>query len=187
MEVGSLHPQRRVPNPGAPRVPSSDARLAGLRRLDAVMGMLHLVQGLFMIVVSDDAVDPVFANDSGAQFADGTIRLTPEPQLLFEVLFGPAVAHFRRISAVAHGYLATVGFERYERELRDRMNPVRFCEHTLSSSSMIVLSGRRTGIWDLGAILLIFFRNASMNPFGIRMEVRDVDTMRVAAGPVDPR
>lgn len=164
---------------GTPRVQVSDARLAGLRRFNAVMGLLHLVQGIFMIAVSNDTVYPVFTNYLGAQFVDGTIRLTPEPQLLFELRFGPAVALFLLISAVAHGYLATIGFERYKRDLRNGMNPVRFYEYALSSSLMIVLIGMLTGIWDLGAILLIFFLNAAMNLFGILMEVHNFYTKRV--------
>lgn len=164
---------------GTARVQISDERLAGLRRFNAFMGLLHLVQGIFMIAVSNDTKYPVFTNYLGAQFVDDTIRLTPEPQLLFELRFGPAVALFLLISAVAHGYLATIGFERYKRGLRNGMNPVRFYEYALSSSLMIVLIGMLTGIWDLGAILLIFFLNATMNLFGILMEVHNFYTKRV--------
>ncbi len=166
-------------NAGTPRVQVSDDRLAGLRRFNAVMGLLHLVQGIFMIAVSNDTKYPVFTNYLGAQFVDDTIRLTPEPQLLLELHFGPAVALFLLISAVAHGYLATIGFERYKRDLRNGMNPVRFYEYALSSSLMIVLIGMLTGIWDLGAILLIFFLNATMNLFGILMEYQNFYTKRV--------
>lgn len=164
---------------GTARVQISDERLAGLRRFNAVMGLLHLVQGIFMVAVSNDTKYPVFTNYLGAQFVDDTIRLTPQPQLLFELRFGPAVALFLLISAVAHGYLATIGFERYKRDLRNGMNPVRFYEYALSSSLMIVLIGMLTGIWDLGAILLIFFLNATMNLFGILMEYQNFYTKRV--------
>lgn len=164
---------------GTARVQVSDERLAGLRRFNGFMGLLHLVQGIFMIAVSNDTTYPVFTNYLGAQFVDDTIRLTPQPQLLFELRFGPAVALFLLISAVAHGYLATIGFERYKRDLRNGMNPVRFYEYALSSSLMIVLIGMLTGIWDLGAILLIFFLNATMNLFGILMEYQNFYTKRV--------
>lgn len=164
---------------GTARVQVSDERLAGLRRFNGFMGLLHLVQGIFMIAVSNDTKYPVFTNYLGAQFVDDTIRLTPQPQLLFELRFGPAVALFLLISAVAHGYLATIGFERYKRDLRNGMNPVRFYEYALSSSLMIVLIGMLTGIWDLGAILLIFFLNATMNLFGILMEYQNFYTKRV--------
>ena len=159
------------------RVPVSDERLRGLRRFNAVMGLLHLVQGVLMIVVSNDTTYPIFTNY--LSFDPARFALTPNPQLLYELPFGPAVAAFLLISAVAHGYLATIGFERYARDLRSGMNPVRFYEYALSSSLMIVLIGMLTGLWDLGAILLIFFLNASMNLFGILMEKHNFFTKRV--------
>jgi len=159
------------------RVPVSDAKMKGLRRFNAVMGLLHLVQGLFMIAVSNDTTYPIFTNY--LSFDPTTFTLTSNPQLLYELPFGPAVAAFLLISAVAHGYLATIGFERYARDLRNGMNPVRFYEYALSSSLMIVLIGMLTGLWDLGAILLIFTLNATMNLFGIMMEKHNFHTKRV--------
>ncbi len=159
------------------RVPVSDAKLKGLRRFNAVMGLLHLVQGLFMIAVSNDTTYPIFTNY--LSFDPATFTLSPDPQLLYELPFGPAVAVFLLISAVAHGYLATIGFERYARDLRNGMNPVRFYEYALSSSLMIVLIGMLTGLWDLGAILLIFTLNATMNLFGIMMEKHNFFTKKV--------
>ena len=50
------------------------------------------------------------------------------------------------------------------------MNPARFYEYALSSSWMIVLIGLLVGIWDLGAVILLFTVNATMNLFGIMME-----------------
>jgi hypothetical protein len=161
----------------AHRVPVSDAKLKGLRRFNAVMGLLHLVQGVLMIAVSNDTTYPIFTNY--LSFDPATFTLTPDPQLLYELPFGPAVAAFLLISAVAHGYLATIGFERYARDLRNGMNPVRFYEYALSSSLMIVLIGMLTGLWDLGAILLIFTLNATMNLFGIMMEKHNFFTKRV--------
>ena len=159
------------------RVPVSDAKLKGLRRFNAVMGLLHLVQGLFMIAVSNDTTYPIFTNY--LSFDPATFTLSPDPQLLYALPFGPAVAVFLLISAVAHGYLATIGFERYARDLRNGMNPVRFYEYALSSSLMIVLIGMLTGLWDLGAILLIFTLNATMNLFGILMEKHNFFTKKV--------
>jgi hypothetical protein len=152
-------------------------RMRNLRRFNVVMGILHLVQGLFMIVVSNDTTYPIFTNF--LSFDVETFTLATDPQLLYELRFGPAVAAFLLISAVAHLYLATIGFGRYARDLARGMNPVRFYEYALSSSLMIVLIGMLTGLWDLGAILLIFTLNASMNLFGIMMEVHNFHTKRV--------
>jgi hypothetical protein len=159
------------------RVVVSPERLTRLRRFNAIMGLLHLVQGIFMILVSNDTTYPIYTNF--LRFDLETFTLSADPQLWFELRFGPAVASFLLISAVAHGYLATIGFARYARDLRRGMNPVRFYEYALSSSVMIVLIGMLVGIWDLGAILLIFTLNATMNLFGIMMEYHNYYTKRV--------
>lgn len=150
--------------------------LQGLRRFNAIMGVLHLAQGLFMILVSNDTTYPIFTNY--LKFDVATRSLTPNPQLLYNLRFGPAVAAFLLISAVAHFYLATIGYPRYVENLKKGMNPVRFYEYALSSSLMIVLIGMLVGIWDLGAIIAIFAVNATMNLFGIMMELHNQHTRK---------
>ncbi len=145
-----------------------DARFPKLRRFNLVMGFLHLIQGIFMIVISNDTTYPIFTNF--LTFDISTFSLVPDPQLLYELPFGPAVAVFLLLSAFAHFSLASYGYKWYVRNLKKGMNPARFYEYALSSSLMIVLIGMLVGIWDLGAIILIFAVNATMNLFGIMME-----------------
>ena len=165
-----------APGMTSAKVDVTPEKMRGLRRFNAIMGFVHLVQGLFMILVSNDTTYPIYTNY--LSFDLETFALSPNPQLLYELRFGPAVAAFLLISAVAHGYLATIGFARYREHLSRGMNPVRFYEYALSSSLMIVLIGMLTGVWDLGAILLIFTLNATMNLFGIMMEVHNQYTKR---------
>jgi len=155
---------------------TSERVYTGLRRFNLVMGALHLVQGILMIVLSNDTTYPIFTNF--LQFDRETFSLTPNPQLLYELRFGPAVALFLLISAVAHFYISTLGYKRYVADLKRRMNPVRFYEYALSSSLMIVLIGMLTGVWDLGSIILMFGINAMMNLFGIMMEFHNETTER---------
>ena len=150
--------------------------LQGLRRFNAIMGVLHFVQGIFMILVSNDTTYPIFTNY--LKFDVATRSLAPNPQLLTNLRFGPAVAGFLLISAVAHFYLATIGYPRYAENLKKGMNPGRFYEYALSSSLMIVLIGMLVGIWDLGAIIAIFAVNATMNLFGIMMELHNQHTKK---------
>jgi len=145
-----------------------EQKLSRLVRFNLIMGFLHFVQGILMIVLSNDTTYPIFTNFLG--FNLESFSLQPEPKLLYELRFGPAVAAFLLISAVAHFYLATIGKEKYLANLSKGMNPTRFYEYALSSSLMIVLIGMLSGLWDLGAIILIFGINAMMNLFGIMME-----------------
>lgn len=153
-----------------------DKKLKGLRNFNLVMGFLHLVQGVFMIVVSNVTTYPIFTNF--LKFDINTFSLVPDPQLYYELPFGPAVAVFLLLSAAAHFILASFGYKWYVRNLKLGMNPARFYEYALSSSLMIVLIGMLVGIWDLGAIILIFALNATMNLFGIMMEYHNQYTKK---------
>ena len=149
----------------------SDPRYTSLRRFNWGMGFLHLIQGIFMILVSNDTTYPIYSNF--LSFNSETFSLAPNPQIVYNVPFGPAVAAFLLISAVAHFFLASIGYKGYVRNLMKGMNPTRFYEYALSSSLMIVLIGLLSGVWDLGAVILIFGLNAMMNLFGIMMEVHN--------------
>jgi hypothetical protein len=151
-----------------------DSVYRGLRRFNLIMGFLHLLQSALMIVLSNATTYPIFTNY--LKFDMATFSLTPDPKLAYELRFGPAVAVFLLISAVAHFYLATVGYRRYVANLEKNMNPVRFYEYALSSSLMIVLIGMLVGIWDLGTMIALFGVNAAMNLFGILMELHNQTT-----------
>ena len=159
-----------------PAAQITERKLTGLRRFNVIMGFLHLIQGIFMIVVSNDKTYPIFTNY--LNFDLETFSLKPNPQLLYELRFGPAVAAFLLISSVAHFYLSTIGYKAYTQNLRKGMNPIRFYEYALSSSLMIVLIGMLCGLWDLGAMILIFGINATMNLFGIMMEKHNQHTKK---------
>ena len=83
------------------------------------MGFLHLLQGILMIVLSNDKTYPVYTYF--LNFDVETLSLGPNPTLIYELLFGPAVALFLLISAVAHFYLATIGYKRYVQNLEKGM------------------------------------------------------------------
>lgn len=155
---------------------TQEMKFASLRRFNLIMGFLHLIQGVLMIVLSNDTTYPIYTNF--LKFDVSTFSLVPDPQLAYELRFGPAVAVFLLLSAVAHFFLATVGYNLYVSNLKKGMNPVRFYEYALSSSVMIVLIGMLVGIYDLGAIILIFGINAMMNLFGIMMELHNQRTER---------
>ena len=155
-------------------VTASEKTFRGLRRFNAVMGLLHLVQGVLMIVLSNDTTYPIYTNY--LRFDLDTFSLTPDPKLAYELLFGPAVAAFLLLSAIAHFSLSTFGYGWYVKNLKKGMNPARFYEYALSSSLMIVLIGMLVGIWDLGTLIVMFGINAMMNFFGIMMELHNQTT-----------
>jgi len=155
---------------------SEERTYTGLRRFNLVMGFLHLVQGIFMIAISNATTFPIYTNF--LRFDTTKLTLVPNPQLVYNLRFGPAVAVFLLLSAVAHLALATFGYKWYVAKLKSGMNPARFYEYALSSSLMIVLIGMLVGVSDLGALILMFGINAMMNLFGIMMELHNQTTKK---------
>ena len=161
----------------APPASTPDHTYRGLRNFNLGMGALHLLQGILMIAISNDTTYPIYTNF--LKFDPTAGALQPDPQLLYELPFGPAVAAFLLISAIAHFYLGTIGYTRYVNNLKLGMNPIRFYEYALSSSWMIVLIGMLVGVWDIGALVLMFGINAMMNLFGIMMELHNQATTKI--------
>ncbi|MFN2219157.1 MAG: heliorhodopsin HeR [Anaerolineae bacterium] len=157
-------------------VEAPERTFLGLRRFNLIMGFLHLVQGILMIVLSNDTTYPIYTNY--LTFNLDTRTLSPDPSVLYELRFGPAIAVFLLLSAVAHFALATFGYRWYVKNLKKGMNPARFYEYALSSSLMIVLIGMLVGVYDLGALIAIFGVNAAMNLFGIMMELHNQTTTK---------
>jgi len=148
----------------------------GLRRFNLGMGFLHLLQGILMIVLSNATTYPIYTNF--LTFDTAAMKLVPDPKVVYDLRFGPAVAAFLLISAVAHFSLATFGYKWYVAHLKKGMNPARFYEYALSSSLMIVLIGMLVGIYDLGAMIALFGVNAAMNLFGMLMELHNQTTKK---------
>ncbi len=165
-----------MPQAAANTASATERQFTGLRRFNLIMGFLHLIQGVFMILVSNDRTYPIFTNY--LNFDVATLSLKPNTQLFYNLPFGVATSLFLLLSAVAHFYLSTVGYPRYVQNLKLGMNPIRFYEYALSSSLMIVLIGMLVGMWDLGTLILIFALNATMNLFGIMMELHNQHTKR---------
>ena len=171
-------PAKSAVSAKAPEVPEKTYQ--GLRRFNLIMGFLHLVQGVLMIVLSFtlgelkvyQVSSTVLTFDAAAQ------KLVPTLKLPFSLPFGPAVGLFLLISAVAHFSLATFGYKWYVANLKKHMNPARFYEYALSSSVMIVLIGLLSGVSDLGALIAMFGVNASMNLFGLLMELHNQTTKK---------
>ena len=144
-----------------------EPRFRRLRMYNALMGTVHLVQGILILFLSND-----FALSVHATFMQGPpgSGLVPMRQL-FELPIGPAVASFVLISATAHWFLVLPGvFGWYCRNLARRRNYARWVEYSFSASIMIVLIAMLTGIGDVGALVALFGVNASMIFFGLLQE-----------------
>ena len=148
---------------------------SSLRRFNLIMGFLHFIQGSFMLFVAltvdkvSNFKPPILSNY--LTFDVTQMRLISVPDKLFDLPFAILVALFLFISAFAHLIIILPGTNSiYNRGLEKGINPFRWYEYAISSSVMIVLIAVLFGVYDIGALILIFAVNASMNLFGLLME-----------------
>src|SRR6476660_5703426 len=156
---------------------ASEKTYSGLRIFNGIMGILHLMQGISMILLSNAFTLPF--TTTYLKFEPATRTLGQNLQDAGGLRIGPAVAVFLLLSAAAHFILATVGYRWYVRNLQQGMNPARWYEYALSSSLMIVIIAMLCGMYDLSSLILIFSLNATMNLFGLMMEKHNRTTERV--------
>ncbi|MFP4005274.1 MAG: heliorhodopsin HeR [Candidatus Hadarchaeia archaeon] len=138
-----------------------------LRKFNFLMGVLHLFQSILMLYLSNDFSLPV--TNTFPIGPPGTEEVGSEA--LIDLRIGPLVALFLFISAIAHFLLSTVLYEWYVRNLKEKVNHLRWVEYSFSSSIMIVIISMLVGFSDLGVLILIFILNASMIFFGWMMEL----------------
>ena len=153
-----------------------EEKLQGLRRFNLIMAGLHFIQGVAMLLLSSNFSLPVKA--SFLRFDVQTMSLVPNPESLFNLRIGPAVAAFLFLSALAHLLVSTVFNRWYNENLARGINYARWIEYFFSSSIMIVIIAMLVGIYDIGALLLIFFLNSMMILFGWMMELHNQTTQK---------
>lgn len=154
---------------------SKEITFKSLKKFNLTMGILHLIQAfimlgfaLFITKIADFNI-PIMSYF--LSFDTTKMSLVTDTKQLFEFPFGIMVSMFLFISAIAHFIIVSPkGNEIYNRDLEKGMNRFRWYEYALSSSLMIVLISLLFGVYDIGALILIFVVNASMNLFGLLME-----------------
>jgi len=147
--------------------------LENLHKWNVVMAVLHALQGVAVVVLAKSVAFPVTTNF----LTLNTLSSAENPQLvaatqhLFDVNVAYLVAAFFFMSAVAHGLLATVLREWYEKNLKNHLNKARWIEYAFSASTMMVAIALLSGIYDLSTLVAIFALTAVMNLTGLIMEV----------------
>ncbi len=136
---------------------------SGLRRTNVIAGILHLVQGIVILAISNSFALPVTASYMAGP--PGSTKPRDVVQL-FELRTAWLVAAFFFLSAFFHLVIVGPWWKGYLVNLEKERNPYRWVEYSLSASLMIVLIAQLTGIEDVAALLALFGVNASMIAFG---------------------
>ncbi len=139
-----------------------DSRLAGLRRWNLALAVLHAAQAVLVLVLATD-----FAITVTSSFPTGPPGTAPpRPEALLDVRVGVAIAVFLALASVDHLLTATVLRGRYERGLRDGINRFRWIEYSVSATIMVVLIAFYNGITEVTAVVAIIGANVAMILFG---------------------
>ncbi|WP_268895801.1 heliorhodopsin HeR [Halosimplex salinum] len=156
--------------------PVTAPRYRRLRRWNAVMAVLHFVQGVLMVVLAEDVRWPITRTRYEFDVASETLAPATVPWV--DVQLPLLVAGFLFLSALAHALIATVRYGAYVEYLERGMNPYRWYEYSVSASLMIVVIAMLAGVWDLGTLIALFGLVAVMNLCGLLMEQRNQATDR---------
>jgi len=133
-----------------------------LRRWNVGLTILHLAQAVLIAALAGDFAITIFgsfpAGPPGTRVAD--------PERLFDLPIGPAVAIFLLLAALDHGLTATVARGAYEHDLARGIDRFRWMEYSLSATLMLVLIAMYSGVTDAAALLCLVGANVGMILFG---------------------
>lgn len=145
-----------------------------LRRFNLIMGFLHLLQGILMVVLSNDFA--VTVTYTVPKFDALTQTISPVAMPWIDLPIGVMVAFFLFFSAAAHFLVSTVFYDWYVKKISCHINPARWYEYSFSASLMIVIIAMLTTIYDVGTLLCLFTLTAVMNLMGLMMELHNQRT-----------
>jgi len=170
-------------------IASSPITFKYLKRFNTAAGVLHLVQGVIMLILGgflnwERGIYTFYPKLSIVVGPPFRIDIVPDPQILATISYlGVIVASFPLISALAHFSIAFLVNSKYNENLKKGMNPYRWYEYAFSSSIMIVLIGLFLFIWDFWSLVMFFVLNAMMIMFGYLMEVMNQNTEKTNWSP----
>jgi hypothetical protein len=155
---------------------TDEIKFRKLRRFNGVMGVLHAIQGIIILALTNDFALPVQSNF--LRYDPVTETLSQNLETIVEIPIGPLIAAFLFITAFAHFSVATYAYPWYVRKVGSGINPARWYEYSITSSIMIVIIAMLSGLYEVGALLAIIAANAGMNLFGLMMEIHNQTTER---------
>ncbi len=145
----------------------TEPRLAGLRRWNVALAVLHLAQAIVVVLLAGSFA--ITVTSSVPEGPPGTAAAAPEA--LFDVPIGWAVAFFLLLAALDHLLTGTISRRTYERDLRRGINRFRWVEYSVSATLMVVLIGFYSGITSINTVIAVAGANVGMILFGWLQEL----------------
>ena len=154
-----------------------EERFRKLRRFNGVVGVVLLLEGVLMLLLSNDRTLPLTTNYLQSDpFAEKTF---PPPAQVANLRLGPMVAAFLLLSGLALLLLTLPRIHAwYVANLKKGVNYARWMEYSITASLMIVVIAMLSGMWDISSLILVFFLNMTMILFGWMMELHNQTTRK---------
>ena len=147
---------------GTDAVRPHDERFRRLRIWNLALTAVHLGQALAILLLAGD-----FGVSVTSTFPDGPPGTpTAQPEQLFDVRIGAAVAVFLLLAAVDHALTGTVMRHTYEIDLTRGVDRFRWIEYSFSATLMVLLIAAYKGITDVTGLLGIAGASVAMILFG---------------------
>jgi hypothetical protein len=148
-----------------------------LKTFNIVMGFFHLIQSALIFLLSTDFSLPL--TTSYLKFDTNTLSLQPSLENIGDLRIGYLVALFLLLSSIAHFTISIPQINKwYIKNIKKGINYARWYEYSISSSVMILVIAMLVGVYDLSALILIFFLNMMMILFGLMMELHNQTTKK---------
>jgi len=144
--------------------------LKKLNRFNIVMGVLHFVQAILVLLISDPNKGKMPITINYLSYNSELLRLVSETKQLFTVNLSWFIIAFFLLSSLAHFFIATLYKDKYESDLKIGINKIRWFEYALSASMMMIAISLLSGIFDFSTLFMIFILDALMNLLGYVME-----------------
>lgn len=140
-----------------------------LQKLNRTAGLLHLAQATGLLLIVNWSLKlPILT-----RFFDKTAtgEVLPVAKTLVDIPVALAGPLFLLISAIFHLIISSPFYIRkYEKNIKNGINPLRWWEYSISSSIMLVILLMLGGLIELPSIVFIFTLNFIMNMMGLMME-----------------
>lgn len=153
----------------------SSISFESLQKWNIWAAVLYLAQAVAIVIFGSKHELPINAayltKDSIQSQLQGHTVLAPALRHMFDVNLVYVVAAALLVGAIARGLMAWWYRPRYEAELKDGVNKLRWIEYAISSSLMLITIGLLVGVSDLGSLLLLVGLIVTTNLCGLAMEI----------------
>jgi len=156
--------------------------LAQLRLFNECLALLFAVQAIAILFFSKARIFPVetsylTGNPVASELAGSPVWATASRHL-FDINLTYVVVTFLLIAAAAHALAATLYRERYEADIKRKVNQLRWIEYALNAGVILVAVALVVGVADLSTLLMLFAFGELASLLGYAMEAYGMDRVK---------